>query len=441
LVIVPGFVGVDDGGARTLLGRGGSDFSAIFLAGELGADKVCLYKDVDGVFESDPSTFKTARRYTRISWVDALQVARPLLQPQAVEYAQERGLTIAVEALGSSESTVVGPRTSAPAYHEQAPPLRIALAGYGIVGQALAERLLAEDHLRIEVILVRETARPRQYPAPAPLTTSLDGFLAVEADVVIDALSCDLTGSLLCRRALKRGLDVVSASKRTVSRDHARLREAASGSRRQILYSAAVGGSTAILETIDLATRAGKIVEVTGVLNGTVNFILQRLSQGCDFSEALSEAKTRGFAEEDSYADLSGEDAAAKLRLIAHRASGVEPCSLSVPCEHLDEDRAETIRRSGERWVQVGQVRWLADGSIISDVTLKPARFVTSLTALDNEWNSAEVKLADGRTFQCIGRGAGGAPTSEAIVADLYDLLKRRAAARTFASAGVTCLD
>src|SRR3546814_8187196 len=81
LVIVPGFVGTGEDGQRSLFGRGGSDFSAVFLAGELGAECVRLYKDVDGVYESDPARCPGARRFAEVSWEDVLEVARPLIQP------------------------------------------------------------------------------------------------------------------------------------------------------------------------------------------------------------------------------------------------------------------------------------------------------------------------------------------------------------------------
>jgi len=111
LVIVPGFVGIGADGERNLLGRGGSDFSAIFIGGELAAECVRLYKDVDGVFDRDPAEHADARRFSEISWDDALVVARPLIQPQSVAYAAAKRLPIEVGAIGSGDPTRVGPRT------------------------------------------------------------------------------------------------------------------------------------------------------------------------------------------------------------------------------------------------------------------------------------------------------------------------------------------
>lgn len=425
VVIVPGFVGLDERGERTLLGRGGSDFSAIFIGGELGADCVRLYKDVDGVFEQDPAQFKGARRFSNISWAEALKIARPLIQPQALEYAADKKVIVEVESLGSASPTKVGPLSSAARTAGPTSPLRVSLAGYGVVGQALAERLRSEAGFEIAAILVRDVERPRAVSPPVSLTCNIDAFLSCKTDVIVDVLSCEETGSLLCNAVLPTGTHIVSASKRVISADHHRLTDAALLGRSQLLYSAAVGGSTAVLETIDWARDRGEVAEVVGVLNGTVNFILQRLAQGLTFDPALREAQARGFAEEDPGADLSGADSAAKLRLIVHRATGIEPKAVVVMAERLDEEAAERIRASGERWVQVARATKGAEGFQAS-VTLQPLREVAELPAIVDEWNCAAVKLTDGRVYRCVGRGAGGAATAEAIMADLYQLLRSR---------------
>ena len=430
VVIVPGFVGLDEAGERTLLGRGGSDFSAIFIGGELEADCVRLYKDVDGVFEQDPAQHRDARRFAEVSWAEAQRIARPLIQPQALDYAAEKSLPIEVEALGSASPTRVGPVSGVAEAPLAAKVLRVSIAGYGVVGQALAERLRNEPGFRIVAILVRDTDRARVVPAPVALTSDRDRFLACETDIIVDALSCEDTGSLLCNIVLPKGVSIVSASKRVISAAHGQLTDAATRGGSQLLYSAAVGGSAAVLETIDQARASGEIAEVIGVLNGTVNFILQRLSQGASFSEALSEAQERGFAEENPDADLSGADAAAKLRLIANRATGIDPQAFAVATDRLDEAAALRIAASGERWVQVARAS-RQGGDFEASVTLQPLREVETLPAVIDEWNCAAVRLTNGRIYRCVGRGAGGSATAEAIVADLYELLGQGSAVPT----------
>lgn len=299
-------------------------------------------------------------------------------------------------------------------------PLKIALAGYGHVGQALAARLAGDPAYRIVAILVRDPERPRAYPPPVAPTASVDHFLYPEADVLVDVLSCHTTGAALASRCLAMGVHAVSASKRAVASRYDALTGAARAGAATLLYGAAVGGAAPVLETVAAARAAGPIVDVAGVLNGTVNYLLDRLARGCGFEAALTDARLAGFAEEDPREDLSGADAAAKLRLIAIEAFGPGAGkALKVETEPLDTAKAAAIAISGERWVQIARLTAGA-GGLLGRVSLERAAAVRALPPLPDEWNCAAITCADGRVFRCLGRGAGGVPTAEAIVADLF---------------------
>jgi homoserine dehydrogenase len=116
VVVLPGFEAVDDQNQPVLLGRGGSDLTAVFVADALDAD-VRLVKDVDGVFEHDPGRAGTPpRRYHTIAWDLVPQVAGKLVQPKAVEFAQRRGLRIHVAAINSNAGTLITDRTQLGGY-------------------------------------------------------------------------------------------------------------------------------------------------------------------------------------------------------------------------------------------------------------------------------------------------------------------------------------
>ena len=306
---------------------------------------------------------------------------------------------------------------------ERAPQrLRIALAGYGVVGQALAQRLTEHERLHIAAILVRDAQRPRAVAPPAPLTTDRRTFLAVPADILVEVTSCETTGALLSEHALARGVHVVSASKRVVSACRSALTQAGAASGGRLLYSAAVGGGAPVLETVAAARERGEVRSFAGILNGTVNYILDRLARGDGFASALADARRAGFAEEDPTQDLSGADASAKLRLVAAAAWGCDPAEVDVDAESLDDAAIERIEASEERWIQLAEVDG-REGKIAARVRLVPRRLVDSLPYVPDEWNCAAVTLVDGTVFRCRGRGAGGAPTAEALHSDLTALL------------------
>ncbi|MFN3725659.1 MAG: homoserine dehydrogenase [Allosphingosinicella sp.] len=304
-------------------------------------------------------------------------------------------------------------------------PLRIALAGYGVVGQALAERLRAEPGFEISAILVRRPELSRGVAPPVPATGDLDAFLAAPVDILVDVLSCAETGARLCGELLPRGIHVASASKRVVSSRHALLHAAARRGGARLLHAASVGGGAPVLETVAEAAARGAIARVSGILNGTVNFILTRLAEGRDFDDALAEARGAGFAEEDPSEDLSGADAAAKVKLIAALAFGLDPALLSVAVEPLDRAAAERIRTSGERWIQLARVERVGD-FLSASVRLCRRSAVPALPPVDEEWNCVLVELASGETARCSGPGAGGFATADSILGDL-----RRIAAET----------
>jgi homoserine dehydrogenase len=318
--------------------------------------------------------------------------------------------------IGSAEAVFASEPASF--YRRSGKPLRIALAGYGVVGQALAERLRGDLAFEVTTILVRRPRRQRTVAPPAPLTTGADAFIAAPADILVDVLSCSDTGARLCVEALSRGIHVASASKRVVSAQYAQLHAAARRGGARLLNAAAVGGGAPVLETVAAAKARGPIVRVSGILNGTVNFILTRLAEGHTIDRAVAEARRAGFAEDDPSEDLSGADATAKVRLIAAEAFRLNPALLSVDVDPLDATAAARIIASGERWIQLATVERHGDW-LRASVRFRRRRDLPHLPPVDDEWNCALVELASGETAQCHGPGAGGEPTAQSIYGDL----------------------
>ena len=353
VVVVPGFAAVNETGGVVLLGRGGSDLTAVFIAAELGLDQVRLIKDVDGVYEGDPAQGGAALRYDRLSWDRARAVAGKLVQPRAIDVAEARGVSIAVSALGRERASVIAPQDRPPSLALEHRRRRVAVAGCGVVGGGVLQRLL--DHPEVfEVVgvLVRDPAKARDVDVPAHLFTADPGDLLRRGpDLLVEALSEGEAGERLIRAALKAGLDVVSANKQALAADLAGLRRLAQQRGARLLYSAAVGGGAPVIETVRAARASGEVLAVEAVLNGTVNFVIDKLAGGASFDDALAQARAAGFAEEDPSSDLEGRDAAAKLRILAFEAFGAA----------LDDDMPRAVLdpntpRSPEAWSAVKQV-------------------------------------------------------------------------------------
>lgn len=424
VVVVPGFGAVRDGGRVALLGRGGSDLTAVVLAAELGLDKVRLVKDVDGLYDRDPaSAAGVPQRYRRASWETARQLGGALVQHDAIDLAEARDVSIEVAALGRAEGTVVGHHNAPPGPVVAEAPLKVVVAGCGVVGGGLLSRLLWDNGFEVVGVLVRDPFKRRDVDAPHELfSNDVDALLAKKPDLVIEALSEGEAGHDLIRRALAQGVDVVSANKQAVALDPAGLQTLAAESGARVAWSASVGGGSPMIETLRAARAAGAVAGFEAVLNGTVNFMLQRLGEGADFADALSDARAAGFAEEDPSSDLEGRDAAAKVRLLSYEAFGNVPND--VPCDALSAQTkvgASPVRQIGACYDKAGDL----DASVRLNDALEDALF----QSLNGERNALKVFGADGRVWSCKGRGAGRWATTESVLADVADIVRARRAA------------
>ena len=174
-----------------------------------------------------------------------------------------------------------------------------------------------------------------------------------------------------------------------------------------------------MLETIERLAGPDQVQKVTAVLNGTVNFLLDQIAQGHDFEIALARAQQAGFAEEDPSQDLSGTDAEIKLRLIARRAFNCGPRDLIVRRDKLTSGRIEKIRASGVRWIQLATLE-RAHRCVIGSIGFVRADSISRLPPLPGEHVFARIVTTDGKEIDVTGRGAGGAPTAEALMTDLH---------------------
>jgi len=431
VVVVPGFAGVDEHGEPTLLGRGGSDLTAIFLAQELGA-RCRLVKDVDGWFEHDPSLpGAPPSRWTRLSWDDALADGAPVVQPKAVALARGRSQEFAVGALGTARPTLVG---AGPTLMELAaaplPPLRVSLLGLGTVGGGVYERLTEQpDRYRVVSVLTRDADKERDVDFdPALMTVDPDAALSTECDVVVEMVGGAGDARRYVLEALRRGRHVVSANKLLLAEHGLELERAAAAAGVRLIGSAAVGGAVPMLETVARLARFPGVRRFRGVLNGTTNFVLDRLADGLDFDQAVAKAQELGFAEADPSADLSGADAAAKAVLLGRVATGLPLTMQDVHVHGIDGPEVRTARPvAGERLRLVARGTFSDDGSV--QLAIQP-EWVSSddpLGRVRDEENILIVTAADGSEVAVEGRGAGRRPTALAVMADLEEIRLARA--------------
>lgn len=450
VLIVPGFIARDANNNTVLLGRGGSDLTALFLAHSLSAP--CrLLKDVPGVFESDPNRTERReppaseveggvpatwgengihagglrrsvlkpRRYINLSLADLTSLNAKVVQPRTAVFASRNHIAFEV---GAPYSDTVTRISHAPSrFHaDHQPrntrePLRVALLGHGTVGAGVAQALRRHSGaFQLTSIAVRQPEKHFNRCLPRRLFTTSAAAAIPDCDVVIELIGGIEPARTLIAQSLAAGRHVITANKAVIAKHGRELRALAAENRVQLLCSAAVGGALPVLETARRLHASRGLASIEAILNGATNYILTRVEQSIAFSAAIAEAQVRGLTEADPTRDLCGQDALDKLNVIAQELWPEVPIQT-----RLDPLSA----RPGPGTRQVA--RLFRRPHFIQLQVAPEVPLVTSpLSRCAQEDNAAIFTTTDGCQTLVTGKGAGRYPTTESVLADLFDLAR-----------------
>lgn len=317
--------------------------------------------------------------------------------------------------------------------------LKVGLLGCGNVGAAFVKLLLdnrasikqrSGEDLEIFAIAVRDIGRPRPPWIDAALLTTDAWSVATnpEVDVVVEVIGDVVSSKKLIEGALSAGKSVVTANKALLAECYFELEDLAESVGKDIFFEAAVAGGIPLIRSLRVSLVGEKLSRVTGIVNGTTNFILTRMyEEGLAFSDALALAQELGYAEADPRADLEGTDAAAKVAILASIAFGRKVRFQDVYCEGITEISTEDVnfaKRHGyvvkllaqcERISEVGEGRF--------SVRVYPALLPEThpLAAVRDAFNAIFVEGEAVGELMFYGRGAGGLPTASAVLGDVID--------------------
>ena len=434
VLVMPGFIGCHATEGLTLLGRGGSDFSAIFIAAQLGADECVLYKDTDGIFTDDPNLCGVnVHKYKTLHYDECLQVAYPVVQYKAVKFAQNHGFAFKVKALGSHEGTWVGnfhTATYPPRMITAPKKLKILLLGLGNVGYGVYQHLIAaQESIEIVGIGVKNLAKHQQSSLQAFLSTDLSELIKRDYDIVIELIGGTTLAYDLILAALRKKRHVITANKHLLAEKGQFLQQVAAENGSLLLYSAAVGGAVPVLETIAQLkqqdqNQSDPITSVTGILNGTCNFILEKMTAGLSLADSIALAQAAGFAESDPSFDIDGIDIAHKLILIARQAFAKEIDDLQIEgLSQLSEKMLEKLSDKNKVLKLIAHCHAEQDKikGIIKPIFLRAEHDFSQINGANN---CVLIQKKSGQSIWLSGKGAGRFPTAQAVFADLLDILE-----------------
>src|SRR5580700_8229575 len=315
---------------------------------------------------------------------------------------------------------------------------QIGLLGCGTVGRGLVELLGKNEalirqrsgvDLRITKILVRDLDKERQGVDRALLTSDPDKVLNN---------GCDLMGELVggiepargfIERSLAGGKHVVTANKALLALDGFRLMKAAEAQKVRLGFEGSVCGGIPIIRALRAGLVGNSIQKLSGILNGTCNYILTRMTEDrVDFEEALREAQAKGFAEADPTLDVDGHDAAQKLKILTELAFSAQVNPTTVQVEGIRDIAADDVQAAKELGFVIKHVAIAELNGDAVSLGCAPVLLPVShqLAGIRDENNAVLVRGDAVGEMLFSGKGAGSLPSASAVLSDVVDIACHR---------------
>jgi homoserine dehydrogenase len=309
------------------------------------------------------------------------------------------------------------------------PVVKVAILGFGTVGSSVA-RVLATSkfsELQLTHIFNRNVERKRSsdaarvVPGSVVWTESFDDILHSDVDVVVELMGGLTPAEGWLRKALAAGKSVVTANKQLIAYRGPSLARLAAQHNVHLVHGAAVAGGVPVIPGMLQGLGGDQVTRLSGIVNGTCNYILSRMEAGADYATVLADAQQLGYAESDPSADVDGYDARAKLCILSRIAMHVELDPDAVATQTISTIEAIDFSYAKELTCTIRQVsRAELDGKLVH------ARVAPMLVPLASPmaWshgtqNMVVVSGRFGGDVVFSGHGAGGEPTAVAVVSDL----------------------
>lgn len=306
---------------------------------------------------------------------------------------------------------------------------KVAILGFGTVGSSVAQLLRAQKFPGIELthIYNRGVERKRTAAAAKGLnsgivwTENIQDILKSDVDVVIETIGGidPIEGWL--RKALSSGKHVVTANKQLIAYKGAGLAKLARENNRVLVYNAAVAGGVPVIPATLHGLQGDRITRLSGILNGTCNFMLSHMEKGAEYADVLKQAQAAGYAEADPTADVDGYDARAKLCILVRAAMQIGINPDEVPAQTIRTVSAVDFAYAKELGCTVRQIARaeLRGGVLRARVAPMLVPKSSPIAWSHGTQNMVVTSGEFGGDVVFSGHGAGGNPTAVAIVSDL----------------------
>jgi homoserine dehydrogenase len=313
--------------------------------------------------------------------------------------------------------------------------LTVGLLGCGVVGSGFV-RLVDEDRARVasrfgleidvKRILVRDLDRIRPSIDAALLTRSALEVIDGGYDVIVELIGGTASAGAFVRRAIHLGSDVVTANKALLAERGAELFRAAADRGVALGFEASICGGVPVVRALQCGIAGDTIERITGILNGTCNYVLTRMAEGSSYDEALLDAQRKGFAEADPTLDVEGIDAAQKLQILAELAF-----DLPVRRRSVRGIRGLTSSDIADAACHDQVIRLVAEARRVAgglELVVEPRRLARDhpLSRIVDENNAVQIEGRASGEWLLAGKGAGSMPTAAAVLSDVVEIGRLR---------------
>ena len=310
--------------------------------------------------------------------------------------------------------------------------IQIAVMGYGTVGSGVVE-VINTNQASInkkagEDINVKYVLDLRDFPGDPVQSKLVHDFEVIindpEVKIVVEVMGGLKPAYTFTKRCLEAGKSVCTSNKELVAKHGAELLEIAKQNNVNYLFEASVGGGIPIIRPLNSSLTVDEIEEITGILNGTTNYMLSKMTfEGLDFDSVLKDAQQKGYAELHPEADVEGYDACRKIAILTSLASGQQVDFEDIYTEGITKITAEDIKYAKKmgRSIKLLASSKKVDGKFYACVSPRLIGADHPLNSVNGVFNAIFVRgnvLGDAMFY---GSGAGKLPTASAVVADVVD--------------------
>ncbi|MDI6806921.1 MAG: homoserine dehydrogenase [Candidatus Aenigmarchaeota archaeon] len=300
----------------------------------------------------------------------------------------------------------------------------VGMIGLGTVGGGVAKYFQEKlpSRISLKTVAVRNLYKERDVKFPNLTTNPNDILDDPEIDIVVELMGGENPAKEYILKGIERGKSIVTANKVVISKYAKEIFEAARRKGVDVKFEASVGGGIQIIHTLE-RLRSDNISTIMGILNGTTNYILTRVSEGLEYNSALRLAQERGFAEADPELDVSGKDARDKLAILASLVYNVNINPQEIYCEGITEITPQDMDYARE--LEDGYViKLLAVAKRSSDkleLRVQPALINQRhpLATVRDEFNAIYLEGDMCGPQMYLGRGAGREATTSAVISDI----------------------